>query len=173
MCNDEPLKGSEELKRNVRHLVMLGGFASASATVEYIAELILLGLIGSDQKFGGATIRWISTQQQFELIKKICAEQYGVDSVQHKTVRDGIRAAEETLRLRNHYVHALYYLGNPAQTYRQLFKRGQFDAPLESLDLQQMSIDLTKAADGMKNFIQSAIDADLPFPRTSQDNEGG
>lgn len=153
-----------KLQRKSKHTMLLGAFTLVATVIEDTLENLLVGLIESNQRHGGAAIRWISTQQQIILIKKIIKDIYGEESVTHKMMKMTIDNAQKALEYRNHYIHAIYhYLDNELKQSVH-FARGQFEPDIKDVDLDQMKKDLEESRDFMIDFCASVIARSLPFP---------
>ena len=186
----------ENLDFGQKHIMLIGAFASVASNIEYIIELILLGLIGSNRRYGGATIRWISINQQIKLIIKIIADQYGNESKTYIQLKESLNKAEEAINDRNSYLHRTFPMSEYEEkttSFAQLFetgpissqdpkfgksfKRGQFDIPLQEIDLSEMNDKLMQAILAMVNLKHNASGFALPFPAPSlskfpEQNEG-
>ena len=113
--------------------------------------------------YGGAVVRWVSTPQQIELIKKILKDKYGEESETYKKMKDCIAEAKIALDSRNEYIHSVYFI-NPEDNFRIKPGRGKFSIPKLDIDLNMMQASLVQATVAMDKLNQTARDLDLPFP---------
>jgi len=186
----------ENLDFGQKHIMLVGAFALIASNIQYIIELILLGLIGSNRRYGGATIRWISINQQISLIIKIIADRYGNGSETYIQLKKSLNKAEDAINDRNSYLHRTFLVdeyegkvtsfahlfetgpNNPEDPkFVKSFKRGQFDIPLQEIDLSEMNDKLMQAITTMINLKYNAFRYGLPFPAPSlgklpEQNEG-
>lgn len=152
------------------HAMIIGAFALIASAIEYYIELILLGLLGMDQRYGGATIRWVSTQQQIVMIRKILKEKHGEDSNIYMEMKARLDDAQLALEHRNEYVHSVYYL-RPEDNYRVSPRRGHFDLPKLNIDFNEMQPAMVHATVAMNKLAQTATELGLPFPPPSHDTQ--
>ena len=176
----------ENLDFGQKHIMLLGAFALIASNIQYIIELILLGLIGSNRRYGGAAIRWISINQQISLIIKMIADRYGNGSETYIQLKKSLNKAEDALTDRNSYLHRTFPMNeyeekvtsfaqlfetgpkNPEDPiFGKSFKRGQFDIPLQEIDLSEMNDKLMQALTTMVNLKYNAFRYGLPFPAPS------
>lgn len=154
------------------YLTVLGAITAMAAETEYLIELILLGLLGMDQRYGGAAIRWISHPQQIGLIKKILKERYGEESAEYIGISRAINDVSKSLDERNDAVHAIWSTEGET-TFRGLLKRGQFDALISEHDIKALIATKEKLIVRMVTLGSVASELDIPFPVPSLDTPPG
>jgi len=150
-----------------KRLYEVGAMASIAAHIEHVIELILTGLIETDQRYGGAVIRWVSLQQQKDLIRKILKDRYGEDSDVYKEINESINLISESLNDRNDIIHSTYRHSNDDKTFVQNFRRGQFESPISELNLDDVEAKVNLAYERFKSLTDLVIKYDLPFPAPS------
>ncbi|MCH8977072.1 MAG: hypothetical protein IH909_05550 [Proteobacteria bacterium] len=150
------------------HAATIGMFAIAASAIENTIETILLGLLNTDKRYGGAAIRWISKQKQIELIMSILKDKHGVESDEYIKMKQCLDDARTALDSRHEYVHSIYYL---ADGFRINPKRGKFAAAKLKINLTEMKEGVVQATGAMIALTSAAGDLDLPYPVPSQDTQ--
>ncbi len=158
----------DELEFSKDHAATIGVFAIAASAIENTIETILLGLLNTDQRYGGAAVRWISKQQQIELVLSILKDKYGVESNEYIKMKQCLDDARIALESRHDYVHSVYYLEDG---FRINPKRGKFAAAKQDINLTEMKEGVAQATDAMVALTSAAGDLDLPYPVPSQDTQ--
>jgi len=158
----------EKLGFSQDHMAVIGCYAVVASTLEYTIEMILLGLLDTDQRYGGAAIRWISKQKQIELIISILRHKYGVESNEYIRMKQCLDNVRTALDSRHEYVHSIYYL---ADGFRVNLKRGKLLTKQLEINLDEMIEGLNQASDAMYDLAGTTIGLKLPFPSPSQDTQ--
>jgi len=150
-----------------KRMYEVGAMASIASHIEHVIELILTGLIETDQRYGGAVIRWVSVQQQIILIKKILKDRYGKESDAYKEWSRAINQLSKSIDDRNEILHSTYRHTDDDKTFVQSFKRGQFESTVSELDVEGIEAKVDLAYDRLTHLANLAVKHDLPFPDAS------
>jgi hypothetical protein len=89
----------------------------------------------------GAAVRWISKQQQLDLIRTILKDKYGENSDEYTKMKQCLDDTKTALDNRHEYVHSVYYLSDG---FRIKPKRGKFTTSKLDINLNKMSVGLSK-----------------------------
>ena len=129
-----------------KHTMLLGLFSRVATSIELKVQFSLIKLIGADPVYGGAAVRWISFQQQIELIRTIIADKYGKESDESRFIGESLKAAKKVLDNRNNYLHSIHAHDSEDFSKSISLKRGKLDVQYVDSNIEQMHGDLIEAA---------------------------
>jgi hypothetical protein len=150
-----------------KRMYEIGAMASIASHIEHLIETILLGLIETDERYGGAVIRWVSVQQQIILIKKILKDRYGEDSETYKELSDSINQLSKSIGDRNDILHSAYKVFGNGKTFSESYKRGKFEVTKTALDADAVEANVNLAYERFYRADSLAWKHNVPSPSPS------
>ncbi len=145
---------------------LVGYLCAKWAELEWIAELIFLGLIGANQRYGGATVRYLPPAQRFALMEDIIKDKYGDTSLPFKCMKPILIQAGELAGERNTIIHSIWRIDAAgAGNYAALLKRGKFEPTNETKFSTPYLLEVVgKVSDCTQDLLSSAHDLNFSFP---------
>tara|TARA_R110000772_G_scaffold71427_6_gene156599 strand:- start:1545 stop:2141 length:597 start_codon:yes stop_codon:yes gene_type:complete len=147
-----------------KHTMLLGAFSQVAAYLDHFVEIVLVSLLGTSHRYGGAVIRHINLGAQRDLIRLIMADKYGTDSSEYNMLNDILGAIKEGIDNRNKYLHSLHLYTEQGIS-SQSFKRGKFDFDARISNLAEMEKNLHKAmlaGELLLKFLAQQSDIQVP-----------